>query len=108
MGVKGSKMTKDSILNAALLVEKLSSLGAVTSKRMFGGHGVFYEGKMFAMVDSKGLFYFKADAKLKEEFAKQGSIAHSKMPYTSIPESIFNDLDQLLDWAHKAKQLIKK
>jgi len=107
MGVKGDKMTNDSVLNAALLVEKLNSLGVVTSKKMFGGHGIFYDGKMFGMVDSKGVAYFKSDANLKAEFACQGSVAHAKMPYTSIPEPIFNDLDQLLNWAKKAIQLIK-
>ena len=107
MGIKGDKMTNDSVLNAALLVDKLSSLGVVTSKKMFGGHGIFYKGKMFGMVDSKGVAYFKADVTLKAEFASQGSQAHTKMPYTSIPEAIFNDLDQLQNWAKKAIQLIK-
>lgn len=99
MGIKGDKMTNDSILNAELLVEKLSSLGAVTSKKMIGGYGIFYEIKMFEMVVSKGIAFFKVDTILKADFASQGSEAHAKMPYTSIPESIFNDLDLLQIWA---------
>jgi len=54
MGVKGDKTSQDSVLAAELLVEKLISIGSITSKKMFGGHGIFHEGKMFAIVDSKG------------------------------------------------------
>lgn len=102
MGIKGDKMKSESVLNAKLLVEKLSTLGDITSKRMFSGTGIFYNSKMFAMVDSKGVSYFKVDDQLKAEFAEQGSEAHAKMPYTSIPQHIFNDLEALHSWAEKS------
>jgi len=95
-------MSNESLLNAELLVEKLSTLGAITSKRMFGGHGIFYNAKMFAMVDSKGVCYFKVDDRLQKEFAQLGSKPNARMPYASIPKGVFNDLDQLHNWAQKS------
>lgn len=61
MGEKGSKLSRDSTLMAELLRDKLEPIGGITIKKMFGGHGVFHEGKMFGIVDYKGQCYFKAN-----------------------------------------------
>ena len=55
MGVKGDKMKQDSVLATELLLEKLARINGISSKKMFGGHGIFHDGKMFGMVDSKGV-----------------------------------------------------
>ena len=44
-----------------LLEELLAPLGGVTIRRMFGGRGIFKDGLMFALLSSRGVFYFKAD-----------------------------------------------
>ena len=46
MGEKGKKLSQESVISAELLLEKLSQIGGLTSKKMFGGHGIFHEGKM--------------------------------------------------------------
>ena len=44
MGIKGDKLTQDSVSAAELLVNKLDSIWGISSKCMFGGHGIFREG----------------------------------------------------------------
>lgn len=99
MGVKGDKLSESGVLAADQLVEKLSSLGDISSKKMFGGHGIFHQGKMFGIVDSKGRYYLKADESIQSEFIEKGADKHGKMPYYSIPEDILSDHSKLLEWA---------
>jgi DNA transformation protein len=105
MGEKGNKTGQESVLTAELLLEKLSQIGGVTSKKMFGGHGIFHDGKMFAIVDPMGQSYLKANESNHADFEAFGSHKHSRMPYLSIPEKIFNDPEALVKWAKKSIDL---
>lgn len=107
MGVKGDKMSGDSVLNTELLIEKISVLDGITSKKMFGGHGVFCDGKMFGMIDSKGVAFLKINDDLLPRFEQKGSERHSKMPYSSIPAAVMADTDLLLAWCEKSINLTK-
>jgi DNA transformation protein len=107
MGIKGDKNTEAANLSAMEMEEKLASIGNISTKKMFGGHGLFHEGKMFGMIDSKGRGYFKADDSLKTKFLAKGATKHSRMPYYSIPTSVVEDLDELLAWAQSAIQSSK-
>lgn len=99
MGLKGDKLTGTAVEVASSLVDVLSVLGEITSKRMFGGVGVFHEGKMFAMVNSKGGILFKVDDSNKAEYEAKGETKHGKMPYYSVPVEILSDDDKLVSWA---------
>ena len=107
MGTKGSKLTQDSVLMAALLKERLNGLGDISTKKMFGGHGVFFKGKMFGIIDSKGQCYFKVNDHNKTDFIQHGSHQHGKMPYFSIPNEILDHSEKLLQWANKTLKSIK-
>ncbi len=50
-------------------------------------------------MDSKGQSYLKADDSNKADFEALGCHKHSRMPYLSIPEKIFNDPEILISWA---------
>ncbi len=93
MGEKGNKLSQDSVLTAELLLEKLSQIGGITSKKMFG------------IVDAKGQSYLKADDSNRTDFEASGSHKHSRMPYYSIPEEIYNDPETLVTWAKKAMDI---
>jgi len=107
MGIKGDKLTQDSVSTAEELVNKLSAIGGISSKRMFGGHGIFHEGKMFALVDSKGQCFLKVDDSNKTDFEEKDSFQHSRMPYFSIPDEVMNDQDKLIAWAKKSIAISK-
>lgn len=101
MSQKGDKHTNEAQLTAELFLEKLSVIEGITSKKMFGGHGIFRDGKMFGMVDSKGKVALKVDQGLEQEYLKIGSIKHGKMPYYSLPDDIFQT-DELIVWVKKS------
>ncbi len=98
MGQKGDKHSNDAALSSELVLEKLASLENITSKKMFGGHGIFSNGKMFGMVDSKGQVYMKADP---EEIGLGTSEKHGKMPYFKIDIENLN-VEQWEEWALKS------
>ena len=50
MGQKGAKLTTDSESYLSDVMTRLESLGDVTSRKMFGGFGIFHDGAMFGIV----------------------------------------------------------
>ena len=100
-------MSQDSNISTAHLLEQLTSIDGVTSKSMFGGHGIFHGGKMFGMVTAKGQRYFKANESTLSNYTDKGSEKHSRMPYYSIPEDIMEDDALLISWAEKAIEISK-
>ncbi len=102
MGEKGSKRTGEAKASAGELVTALQPLGDVTSKGMFGGYGVFIDGQMFAIVDSAGDWYLKADDSTAPRFEAAGSAKHGRMPYWSVPADVAGDDALLLEWAGEA------
>jgi DNA transformation protein len=99
MGDKGDILTNNSSLAVEEILDKLSPVQDISSKKMFGGYGLFHLGKMFGIVNSKGDRYLKVNDSNKEDFLDKGSHQHSKMPYFSIPFEVENDIDTLLKWA---------
>ena len=59
----------------------LVPLGDVRSRRMFGGHGLFLEDRMFALVSRDSGLFLKADDINRGAFAARGCKTHGKMPY---------------------------
>lgn len=107
MGIKGDKLSRDAILSADLLSEKLSVIAGISTKKMFGGHGVFHEGKMFGIIDSKGNLFFKVNESNKADYEQKGASQHSRMPYFSVPKQIFDNQEDLILWAQKSIEASK-
>ena len=108
MGTKGEQHTGDAKISAEFFCERLSRIAGITSKKMFGGYGIFHEGKMFALVNSSGQVYLKSDDTIMSKFDQVGAQSHGKMPYFSIPESVFNDPEILVNWAQESIDISKK
>lgn len=106
-GVKGDKLTEDSAITAASLEDKLSSIGDISVKKMFGGYGIFHKEKMFGIVDSKGQGYLKVDEENQRDYEENHCHKHGKMPYFSIPNTIFENEALLQEWAKKAMEITK-
>jgi len=102
MGRNGDKLTQDSVLVAELLIEKLAPIGGISSKKMFGGYGIFHDGKMFGIIDSQGQCFMKTDDTNRGDYEAKGAHKHSRMPYFSIPDEVFKDHDELVSWANKS------
>lgn len=102
MGIKGDKSNHETALNTEVLLAKLEPIDGITSKKMFGGHGIFHNDKMFGIVDSKGQYYIKADDSMIAEYESKGSHRHGKMPYYSIPDDVISNHDLLINWVNKS------
>ncbi|MEP1094405.1 MAG: TfoX/Sxy family protein [Cyclobacteriaceae bacterium] len=106
MGQKGDKHTNESQLAAELLLEKLQTIEGVTCKKMFGGHGIFHEGKMFSIIDSKGQVFLKTNDETASKYLEKESVQHSRMPYHSVSDEILSS-SELVDLAKEAIEISK-
>lgn len=91
------------------LVDTLQAVGPVTARRMFGGHGIFLDGLMFALVSDNNL-YFKVDeiseADFKaadlEPFKYKKNGTDIKMSYYQAPADVFDSRDMMCEWGNRA------
>ena len=100
MGIKGDKLTQSAHSSAEALVDKLSAIAGIRSKKMFGGYGIFREDKMFGIVDSGGTVYFKVGDQNQARY--QDAQKHGKMPYFKVPEPVLNNTEELVVWAKES------
>jgi DNA transformation protein len=94
----------------AMLQEQLASLGHVTTRRMFSGAGIYCDGVIFALVLRDTLF-FKVDDGNRAAYEAEGLGPFTYEAkgrtvqvgaYWRIPERLFDDADEMLDWARAA------
>ena len=91
------------------ITDLMQTIGPVTAKRMFGGHGIFLEGLMFGIVVDDVL-YFKADRDTKNLYSKRGLEAFKyckqgkeiTLSYYQAPEEVFDNIDDMKFWANMA------
>jgi DNA transformation protein and related proteins len=94
---------------ADYLQDVFALFGPVTARKMFGGHGLYHDGVMFALVADETL-YLKADGETVGDFAREGLEPFHydkggrlvKMSYYRAPEAIFEDPELAADWARSA------
>lgn len=94
----------------AFVLDQMSLFGPVSARRMFGGHGLYIDGLMFALIDDDRL-YLKADAETQPQFAakslppftytRQGEAAVS-LGYFEAPPEVFDDKADMCDWSRLA------
>ncbi len=91
-------------------IDRLQLIGPARARRMFGGHGIFLDGRMFALIADNEL-YLKADADSQHWFEAEGLPRFSyrkadgkefSMSYYLAPESFFEDNDDTRLWAQRA------
>ncbi len=81
------------------IMDRLSPLGEISSKYMFGGWGVFTEGLMFAVFAGDSL-YFKVDDSNRQMYEKAGSTPFPHgISYWEVPEEVAEDDEKLRKWA---------
>ena len=108
MGEKGDRLTDQAYQASNNIVETLSGLGKITSKKMFGGYGIFEEKTMFALINSMGEVFFKADESTIPKFEEEGSDKHGRMPYYLLPDKILNDKNKLQEWAQESINIAQR
>ena len=108
MGEKGAKSSSGATQSYERVIESLHPLGDLTGKKMFGGYGIFESGTMFALVNSEGGVFFKADESNRWRFEEAGTDRHGRMPYYQVPDAVLRDEDSLFEWARESIELAHK
>ena len=97
-------------MDAESIHELFSEFGPVDVRRMFGGQGVFVDGRMIALV-ARDVIHLKADAETIPDFEREGlgpfSYAtkdgeHKLTSYWRMPERLYDDPEELARWARRA------
>jgi len=89
------------------LEEQLGRVTPVTTRRMFGGLGVYAHGLFFALADDN-VVYFKAGAANVSDFEARGCQPFRPygddraMRYYEVPGDVLEDLELLEAWMDKA------
>ena len=91
------------------LKEVFADFGPVGARRMFGGHGLYHEGLMFALVardalylksDGENVHFFEALGLEKFSYEKQGK--RYSIAYFQAPDTVYDDPEEAALWARRA------
>jgi DNA transformation protein len=112
-------MTKNSNFIDNVL-EQFGNAEGISTRRMFGGVGIYRYGAMFGLVADERL-YFKVDEANKPDYQNAGSVPftydkHNKtggkkilaMSYWELPAHVFEDRDLIFSWMTKAHEAAVK
>lgn len=91
------------------VMELLGPFGTVASRRMFGGHGVYLDGLMFAIISDDTL-YLKADEMNRIEYEQAGCEIfgyarkgkRATLNFFRAPEDAMESPELMLPWARSA------
>lgn len=98
-------------MDNADIEELFQAIGPVSIRRMFGGKGIYADG-MIVAVFLRDTMMLKGDAEAGPLYeaagGRQWTYQHNKtgkqvsMPYWSLPESGFDDPEEMAHWARTA------
>ncbi|MEO1639284.1 MAG: TfoX/Sxy family protein [Pseudomonadota bacterium] len=71
-----------------------ADLGAVTTRKMFGGICLYQDGTVFAFMSSDARLYLKVSGEMMDELNAAGAEQFDNMPYYSLPEPALDDPDE--------------
>lgn len=95
----------------AFVVDLFSDVGPITTRKMFGGLGIYTGGTIFALLMSDGDLKLKGAGAMPAAYEEAGwrpwtytrkDSAQSSMPYWSIPDALLDDPDEACNWARRA------
>jgi DNA transformation protein and related proteins len=101
----------DDFLNYVL--DQFAHWGAVTVRRMFGGAGLYREGRMFGLI-ADDVVYLKVDDLSRANFIKAGSAPFNPYPeqnratvlsYYELPPEVLENRDLLAQWAQRSFEI---
>jgi DNA transformation protein len=91
------------------VLDQLAKLPSVSSRRMFGGVGLYSEAVFFGIIDNDTLF-FKVDDETRSAYVSRGMAPFRpyrdrpevSMSYFEVPPDVLEDADELISWARGA------
>lgn len=95
----------------AFVHDLFAGVGPITTRKMFGGLGIYADGKIFAVLMSDGALKLKGVGEMADTFTSEGWApwtytrkdgAASSMPYWTMPDSLLDDPEEASAWARRA------
>lgn len=96
----------DSDFHDYVMHDLFAELPGITSRKMFGGYGIYKDGIIFGLI-AYDVLYFKVDEINKPDYEKKGSkpFTYSQgnhkpttMSYWELPADIMDDKEELKKW----------
>jgi DNA transformation protein len=108
-------MPKDTSFHDYVMVEVFDKIPGITSRPMFGDHGVYKDGLFFAII-ADGSLYFKAgdsnrldyESAGSEKFTYQSHKGPMQMSYYEVPPEVLENPQELEIWVEKSVEAAKK
>jgi len=89
----------------AYVLDQLSRWKKVSARKMFGGVGLYRDGKMFGLI-ADDVAYLKVDDSNRQRFVQAGSSPFKPYPdkstvmsYFEIPPDVLEKAEALIEWA---------
>lgn len=95
----------------AFVTDLFSGVGRISTRKMFGGLGIYADGTIFAVRMSDGAVKLKGMGDMVRVFDDEGwqpwiytrkDGAASSMPYWTMPDELLDDPEAASDWARRA------
>ena len=99
-----------------VMKDLLSGVRGVTSRAMFGGHGIYKDGTIFGIVVDDEL-YFKVDETNRKKYEAAGSKPFTYdtkkrkkivMSYWEVPPDILEDREEIARWAEESCRISRR
>lgn len=93
------------------VVDLLAPLGTPSYRFMFGGYAIYLDGLIVAIV-ADDVLLLRADEENRGEYEARGigpfqpypEKGMRPMPYYAVPDDVFEDVDELLQWAGRSRE----
>ncbi len=96
------------------ILDQLARWGDVSVKRMFGGAGLYRDGKMFGLV-ANTVVYLKVDDTNRDKFLLRESSPFKPFPnrptilsFYQLPEDVLESPEEFIEWAEESLSIQKK
>lgn len=93
-------------------LELFAGVGPMTTRKMFGGLGIYRDGQIFAVLMSDGVLKLKGAGDMVDVFedqgwerwtySREGSDKVTAMPYWTVPDDLLDDPEAASAWAQRA------
>jgi DNA transformation protein len=95
------------------IIEQLGTLPGLSTRRMFGGLGLYSGEWFFALIDDDVL-YFKVDDANREDYTSRGMKAFMPFPgqpslgYFQVPPEVIEEAEDLTRWARRSVEVAQR
>ena len=94
------------------MIERLSGVGGLEAKKMFGGVGLYSAGRFFGIIYQDRLYFKVSDGtRVKYEGAGMEPFRPGSKPpmksYYEVPPEVVEDSERLIEWAAESAGLAK-